>query len=252
MPTNSNDAEVTPPWLKRAQPAAQAIEGKTAKRAQQRVAIFGGSFDPVHSGHLALAELALERLDLDLVLFVPCRQSPHKLDRRYTPAVHRLAMLYLALDGKPKLQVSSWELSQPAPSFSYLTAAYFQNQLPKAKLFWIVGADQWQVLPTWKNSKQLAAIVEFIVVQRGTDSTIELTPKSELNPQGLKNLTNVSKAHGDLLIREFRAHFIAADLPISSSALRAGDCVDLALPEVQAYRKNHHLYSPSDSMGLNR
>ena len=185
-----------------------------------RVAIFGGSFDPVHSGHLALANLAMAQLGLDQVCFVPCRQSPHKLSKRYTAATHRLAMLYLATENCPIFKVESWELTQPTPSFSYLTARYFRQQWPQAKLFWIVGTDQWQALSSWKNAEKLSSLVDFIVIQRQS-----YPPTS--------NAVSVAGARG---------HFLKADFPITSSALRRGQIQDSALPKVQIYQKDHHLY----------
>ncbi len=135
--------------------------------APRKIALFGGTFDPVHLGHLHLATLAKEALDLDEVRFLPCRISPHKEGSQPASGEDRCEMLRLATVELPWAVVDDFELHQPSPSYSFQTAEAMALRFPDARLFWIMGGDQWDVLPTWKNPERLAALVEFIVLTRG-------------------------------------------------------------------------------------
>lgn len=137
---------------------------------RRRIALFGGTFDPVHLGHLHLAELAKDQLALDEVRFLPCRISPHKVGIAPSSPEHRLEMLRLATAGLPWAVVDDFELQRPGPSFSYQTAEAIAAREPAARLFWIMGGDQWDALPRWSHPERLAAAVEFIVLDRGEAS----------------------------------------------------------------------------------
>ena len=131
-----------------------------------RIGLFGGTFDPVHDGHLHLAGLARKALALDEVRFIPCRISPHKVGSMPTSADDRQEMLRRAIAGANWAVIDDRELTTPGPSFSYLTAQSIAAESPCARLFWIMGADQWRVLPQWKEPEILASLVEFIVLAR--------------------------------------------------------------------------------------
>lgn len=134
--------------------------------AARKIGIFGGTFDPVHLGHVHLATVAKEALDLDEVRFMPCHISPHKTATP-TSGEHRCEMLRLAMAGIPWAVVDDRELHQEGPSYSYETAEGLAAEFPEARLFWIMGGDQWDALPRWKHPERLAACVEFIVLARG-------------------------------------------------------------------------------------
>jgi len=135
--------------------------------APRKIALFGGTFDPVHLGHLHLATLAKDALGLDEVRFLPCRISPHKPGTAPASGGDRCEMLRLATAGIPWAVVDDFELQQPGPSYSYQTAEAMARRFPDARLFWIMGCDQWDALPHWKNPQRLAELVEFIVLARG-------------------------------------------------------------------------------------
>jgi nicotinate-nucleotide adenylyltransferase len=138
--------------------------------APQRIALFGGSFDPVHLGHLEIAARAVASMRLDRVIFLPCRISPHKLDGPPpTAGEDRLAMLRLATAGLDWAEVDDFDLTQPPPSYSYLTVAEMARRHPQAQLFWVLGRDQWEALPRWKHPEKLAKAVEFLVFSRDGD-----------------------------------------------------------------------------------
>ena len=135
--------------------------------ALRNIALFGGTFDPVHLGHVQLADMARQSLALDEVRFLPCQISPHKPDSTPTPAADRLEMLRLATVGLPWAVVDDFEVGREGPSFSYQTAEALAARFPQARLFWIMGGDQWAALPQWRHPERLAAAVEFIVLARG-------------------------------------------------------------------------------------
>ena len=133
----------------------------------QKTALFGGTFDPVHRGHIHLAETAKEKLHLDEVRFLPCRISPHKLDFEPSSAADRLEMLRLATANLPWAVVDDFEIRREGPSYSWQTAEAIAEKFPDARLFWIMGGDQWRALPDWAKPERLAACVEFVVFARG-------------------------------------------------------------------------------------
>ena len=133
----------------------------------RKIALFGGTFDPVHLGHVYLAGLAQQALGLDEVRFVPCRISPHKPGQEPTPPEDRLEMLQRATAELPWAVVDDCELWRDEPSYSYATAEAMHVRFPAARLFWILGGDQWTALPQWRQPERLAACVEFIVFSRG-------------------------------------------------------------------------------------
>lgn len=144
--------------------------------AVRKIALFGGTFDPVHRGHLHLARAAVDELGLDEVRFLPCRISPHKQDSAPTPVADRLEMLRLATAGLPWAVVDDCEAKREGPSYSYQTAEAMAARFPQARLFWIMGGDQWAVLDQWAESQRLAACVEFIVFKR--DGAGDLAPRA--------------------------------------------------------------------------
>lgn len=132
-----------------------------------RLALFGGTFDPVHDGHLAIASEAKRAAGLDQILFLPARQSPHKSGRRlHATDDQRLEMLRLATREMDWAEVSDWEIRQPPPSYSWRTALHFRAIYPECSLYWILGADQWAVIEEWAEPESLRSTLEFIVFPR--------------------------------------------------------------------------------------
>lgn len=135
--------------------------------SKPKIALFGGSFDPIHLGHIEIARRAMESLKLDEIRFIPCKISPHKLNHPPAAADARLEMLRTALADYPWATIDDTELNEPPPSYSYKTAARIQLEQPSARLFWLLGTDQWEALPRWREPEKLAAMLEFIVFTRG-------------------------------------------------------------------------------------
>lgn len=131
-----------------------------------RIGLFGGSFDPFHLGHFLIARTAMETFRLDEVVYLPCAQSPLKKSQPLASAGERLRWLKKGLAGERWAKVSSLEIARLGTSYSVDTASYWRKKNPNAKLFWIMGSDQWKVLPQWKDFKKLARWVHFLVFPR--------------------------------------------------------------------------------------
>jgi nicotinate-nucleotide adenylyltransferase len=131
-----------------------------------RLGLFGGSFDPIHFGHLLLAESCREQSRLDQVWFVPAATPPHKRQRELSPAVHRLEMLRLALGGHDSLQVTTLELDRGGISYTVDTLREVQRQQPGAELFLLMGADSLVDLPHWREPAEICRMAVPLVVRR--------------------------------------------------------------------------------------
>jgi nicotinate-nucleotide adenylyltransferase len=133
----------------------------------KRIGIFGGTFNPVHYGHLIAAQTVGVALRLNHTTFVPCAQPPHKTERELAPARHRLAMVRLAIKNNPFFTVSDFEIKKGGKSYSIETVKYFRGAYPKStKFFFIVGTDAAEQLHTWKNIDELVKVTEFVCVNR--------------------------------------------------------------------------------------
>lgn len=140
-------------------------------------ALFGGSFDPVHCAHLAVAQSALEQTDADTVVFIPAAQSPLKANAALASGDDRLAMLRLATAGEPRFEVDRSELERGGTSYTIDTVSAFRCRHPAAGLYWILGADQMALLPRWHRIGEIAAELTFIVLRRpGHSVTIPAIP----------------------------------------------------------------------------
>ena len=140
-----------------------------------RIGIFGGSFDPVHLGHLLVAECCREQARLDRVLFVPAAVPPHKQDRRLAPGDHRLAMLGLATGGNPAFGVLDVELARGGVSWTIDTLRAIGAERPADRLYLILGPDALAGLPSWRDPAGILALAEPIAVERsGVDDVARI------------------------------------------------------------------------------
>lgn len=132
----------------------------------KRIAFYGGSFDPVHIGHLTIALELIEHFSLDEFVFVPAFRAPHKLDRKPTSAVHRFAMLCLATNDDPNIKVSRIEIELPEKPFTVETLTRLKADLPDAEIFFVMGADSWEDILTWRQWEKVLLMTNHIVVTR--------------------------------------------------------------------------------------
>ncbi|MFH1380585.1 MAG: nicotinate-nucleotide adenylyltransferase [Candidatus Omnitrophota bacterium] len=132
-----------------------------------RIAILGGTFNPVHNGHIHLAKEAAKKLCLNKVIFTPTYIPPHKLVRRPVPPGDRLKMLRLAVSKSKKFEISQYELEKKGRSYSINTARAFKRKCPKdSELFFLIGADSLSGLRKWKDIAKLRKIIKFVAAPR--------------------------------------------------------------------------------------
>ncbi|MBI2804370.1 MAG: nicotinate (nicotinamide) nucleotide adenylyltransferase [Planctomycetes bacterium] len=131
-----------------------------------RVGVFGGTFDPVHLGHLILAEQCREQARLDRVLFVPAALPPHKREQALTPFAQRVEMLTLAISGHSAFRVEELEKDRIGPSFTVDTLAHLQHARPGDDLFFILGSDSLRDLPLWYEPRRILELATLLIVER--------------------------------------------------------------------------------------
>ena len=227
---------------------------------RKRIAIYGGTFDPVHLGHLEVARKVCELFDIDQLLFVPATVAPHKLASDVTPAIHRHAMLVLATQDERCFYVSTFEIEAPNRRYTVDTLAHFAARAGEAEeLFFLMGADSWSEVTTWREWERLLDMVNHIVVTR---------PGYEIDPQILpaQLRERVVDLRGTLdqskLISEhegkgiFITNIVMRD--VSSTDIRSAvkdnkfdQLNELVSPAVKQYIKKYELYSESNETEFN-
>ncbi|MSR57607.1 MAG: nicotinate-nucleotide adenylyltransferase [Planctomycetaceae bacterium] len=139
-----------------------------------RLGIFGGTFDPVHYGHLLLAEQCREQCQLDEVWFLPSGAPPHKLEQPITPGAARADMLELAIAGHDRFKVDRRELRKTVPSFTVETLAELEQEGPQRELFFLMGADSLRDFPAWREPARILELARLVVVNRADEPLADL------------------------------------------------------------------------------
>jgi nicotinate-nucleotide adenylyltransferase len=134
--------------------------------APKKVGIFGGTFDPVHLGHLIMAEQCREQAQLDQIWFIPAARPPHKQERSLTPFAQRVEMLALAIAGMPAFRVDELEKNRPGPSYTAETLQELHGRYPDMQFCLLLGSDSLPDLPGWKNPKRIIELAELLVFAR--------------------------------------------------------------------------------------
>jgi nicotinate-nucleotide adenylyltransferase len=218
-------------------------EETTKQGSNRRVGLFGGTFNPIHLGHLRGAEDIREIFHLEEVIFVPSSIPPHKTSEEVIEASHRLEMVRLAVSGNPYFSVSDVEISRPGKSYSIETIRFFREKRQDA-FFFILGSDAFVEIETWKEFQNLFFLCHFIVMTRpGSQKETPPLPRA-LVPSfryASKEKAWVHVSGYMLYIKEI------SFLDISSTKVREliekGRSVKYLIPtEVEAYVKQHGLY----------
>jgi nicotinate-nucleotide adenylyltransferase len=139
-----------------------------------KLGLFGGSFDPVHLGHLLVAQAAREEFGLDRIFFIPAAQSPFKPDAKPTAAQARLCLLRLALAGQISSEIDQQEVQRGGISYTIDTVRAYEEKFRGAELFYLIGADHVAQLPRWREAAELAKKVEFLVIPRPGEMPADL------------------------------------------------------------------------------
>jgi nicotinate-nucleotide adenylyltransferase len=132
----------------------------------KKIGIFGGTFDPIHHGHLILAREALEALGLESVIFIPAAASPHKLEQKLAAADARMEMVRVAIANETGFNSDAIELNRPPPSYAIDTVEAIRERERDAELFYLVGEDNVERLSTWHRFSELSKMVQFVVLAR--------------------------------------------------------------------------------------
>ena len=165
-----------------------------------RIGLFGGTFDPPHRGHIAVGADVADALDLDRVLWIPAGQPPHKLLADMAPLALRVEMTRVVISADSRFKMSGIEAERMGPSYTVETAQALKESDPEAKLFLIIGTDQFRQLHLWKDPEKLLSLVELVVMDRD-------------GQRGAENVPNVAGAEN--------AHFVPVrKIDISSTDVR--------------------------------
>jgi nicotinate-nucleotide adenylyltransferase len=195
------------------------------------IGIFGGTFDPPHRGHLALAAAARRQLGLDRLLWVLTPDPPHKQGLPITPFPHRLAMLNLALKDQPGYELSTIEMDRPGPHYAVDTVRILAIHNPGVRWIYLMGGDSLQNLPTWHRPADLVAALDALGVMRRPGDALDLPGLERVLPGLTAKVRWV-----DAPPMEVSAHEIRARAAAGHSFRR------LVQPAVYAYIVEHHLY----------
>ena len=133
---------------------------------KKRIAFYGGTFDPVHCGHIMVAKRLLSLFRLDEFVFLPAFHAPHKADKKPTSAYHRFAMLALATAGEPRISISTLELDRAEKRYTVDTLPELIERHPDTDLFFVMGADSWTDILTWREWEKVLLMTNHIVVTR--------------------------------------------------------------------------------------
>ncbi|MEP7037458.1 MAG: nicotinate-nucleotide adenylyltransferase [Acidobacteriota bacterium] len=159
----------------------------------KKISFYGGSFDPLHNGHLTIARKLTELFKLDEFVFIPAFHAPHKKDKNPTSALHRYAMLALATNDEPHIKISKIELDAPERPYTFETLTKLKNELKDAQIFFVMGADSWQEITTWREWETVLTIVDIIVVTR-PDYEIEFSHVTDKIKKRIINLRGIFNA----------------------------------------------------------
>jgi nicotinate-nucleotide adenylyltransferase len=221
-----------------------AMSEKTMKQGtSKRIGLFGGTFNPIHLGHLRGAEDIREVFRLEEVIFVPSSIPPHKMTEEVIEASHRLEMVRLAVSGNPFFSVSDVEISRPGKSYSIETIKYFLERRQDS-FFFILGSDAFAEIETWKEFQKLFFLCHFIVMTRpGPQEKPPSLPRALI-----PNFRYVSEEKAWVHISGYMLHFKEISfLDISSTKVREltekGRSVRYLIPpEAETYIQEHSLY----------
>jgi len=224
---------------------------------RRRVALYGGTFDPVHAGHLGVARGLSKLFALDEVLFIPAYVAPHKRDRRVSPAHDRYAMLALATQGEERFRVSAVELSAPGRPYTFETLSFLRERAgDSTRLFFVMGADSWEEITTWREWERVLTLADTIVVTR-PGYELPTAHVSEEIRRGIVDARGRTREEvgGELEKSEGPRVFLsdASNVEASATEIRAavgrgesGKLDALVAPAVAEYIKKYRLYRGAD------
>lgn len=214
----------------------------------RRLGFFGGTFDPVHLGHLVPAVRAFETFRFDALVFIPAAQPPHKLGEPLTAFAHRFAMLALATQSYDRFLVSAMELERPGPTYTVDTVRALHERHPADRIYFLMGSDSFSQIGSWHRWQELASLAHLVVLHRDTAWGAELGERVPAELRGrmrvVEPFTTVADADGPDRLVYLLDH---EPFPVSAThlreRLRRGQTIrELVPPEVHRYIVKHRLY----------
>ncbi len=215
-----------------------------------RIGIFGGTFNPIHCGHLRSAEDVREAFSLDRVYFVPAARPPHKSGEALAPAAHRLRMVELAIADNPCFAASSIELERAGPSYSVDTIRYFLSAFHSAALVFIVGIDAFRELSSWKEYETIPTLCDIVVTSRPGE---ENPAGAHLLPVALKDAfwydfpTHMFKQHHGPSLTFHSINGLSIAFSTIRTMIQKGRSIHYLVPTaVETYIECHRLYQTEE------
>jgi len=203
----------------------------------KRLGIFGGTFDPIHTGHLRVAEEVQEKLHLEKILFIPSHLPPHKEERRVSDSEHRVRMASLAIEGHPCFEVSRIEVKRKGTSYTIITLQELKKIHPHSEFYLIMGIDQLIEIETWKDPQEIFSLSKVVVMNRPGFSE--------------RGLLEIQKLLLTMGIRDWKSKLLSlkvTPIPISSTMIRQrmsqGESIEGLVPKkVEEYIREKGLYT---------
>ena len=221
--------------------------------AKKRIALYGGTFDPVHLGHLEIARGVLKLFEIDDVIFIPAQMAPHKIRRPVTQPIHRYAMLALATQEDSHLSISTFELDAPDRRYTVNTIEHFQRELgDSTELFFIMGADSWSEITTWREWERLLTMTNHIVVTR-PGYELETSHVGELRERivDLRSSSKRRTATGIFITDVVMNDVSATNIRRLASEGRTDELANLLPRPVLEYIRKYRIYRNSNEAKLN-
>ena len=218
--------------------------------------MYGGTFDPVHTGHLEIARRVLQLFEIEKVLFIPAQMAPHKVGRPVTKPIHRYAMLALATQDDPRFLISTFELEAPDRRYTVDTIPHFQNVLGEStELFFIMGADSWSEITTWREWERLLTMTNHIVVTRPgyepVTSHVGAISERVVDLRGSQSPVRIAGAKQIFLTDVVMKDVSATNIRRLASEGRFGELTGLVPGPVLEYIKKYKIYRELNEAKLN-
>jgi len=206
-----------------------------------KLGLFGGSFDPIHRGHVEPVLAAVETLDLDRVLYLPTACPPHKRDRNFATALARFTMVEFAVLDHDQLRVSDFEMTPDTPAYTIDTVAHFRREVEGARLFYIIGSDSFGDLPQWRQGAKLVEAVELVVISRPGWVIDDVLADMTAEERGVMEHARVH------LVENVEVDISSTELRQALSQRQDDELAGMLDPRVLRYIRKYGLYcSPDD------
>ena len=231
---------------------SQPSSPSTQQSGPLRLGLLGGSFNPVHNGHLAIARQTREALGLDQVLFIPTSQPPHKPNNSLAPAQNRYEMVHMAIASDPTFAISDVEIRRPGKSYTIDTVRLLQQEYgPQTQLFFLIGLDAFLDFPSWRDPQTLLTLCRFVVLSRPGLSFRSLSTVALLPPIPYPSLADLDAGRISRIEAPLGEQGLIClklpPCPVSASDIRARirqglPAANQLPPLVESYILHHHLY----------